>query len=306
MSLNHQGSSTSVAFTLPTCPPSGQGVHRWLLSAANHARWQGASPEEVAELLLRNMSRAPQRGEIESTVAKAFSEIPRAFYSNQAPTIRYLNQPSSSLAKKQTQDEMLIGEAVESGFKYQDFAEINPHSGLKWLTSRNVISRLFPAGSLLCCTYGKEYGAKTQVLENFGEFKNYNFVVPQPMKALTGMTAEGKTSPRTNENTGAWRFFVYESDTLDSDVQAAAIYKLAHCHPLALVVYSGNRSLQAWFYVANLNEDELNRFQSLAVRLGGCKGPLYRGQLVRMPGGWNKKTRRDQTVVFFDPSAIQI
>ncbi len=296
--------SNSGGYTLPPCPLPGQGVHRWLLSAANHARWQGASPEVASELIRQSMTRAPQRGEIESTVAKAFGEISRVFRSIQSASTRRTNDPNHSAARGETQDDILIEEVTKSGFSYKDLAQINPHPRSKWLSRRTVLSALFPAGSLLCCAREKEHRATTQPLEAFGEFENFRFIVPQPMTALTGLTAEGKVSPRTKANTGAWRFFVYESDTLSFDLQAAAIYELAHYHPLALVVYSGNRSLQAWFYVANLAENELNRFKCLAVRLGGCKGPLYRGQLVRMPGGWNKKTGKDQTVMFFNPSAI--
>jgi hypothetical protein len=297
--------SKSSGYNFPPCPAPGQGVHRWLLSAANYARWQGASPEEAKELLLRAMSRAPQRGEIEQTIVKAFNEGSIAFQSRQGPSITRQSQPIGPLARNQSQDSILISEAVKSGFTYQDLAQINPYAGFKRRSSRTVISALFPAGSLLSCAFGKEYGAKTQALEDFGEFENYRFIVPQPMTAPAGLTAEGKISLRTKANTGPWRFFVYESDTLDFDVQAAVIYELAHYHPLALVVHSGNRSLQAWFYVANLAEDERTLFQCLAIRLGGCKGPLYRGQLVRMPGGWNKKTGKDQAVAFFDPTATQ-
>jgi hypothetical protein len=257
------------------------------------------------ELLLRNMTRVPQPGEIKGTVQKAFGESFSQSNSRHGADTRHPSVPKGFSARDQVQDDMLLAEAIASGFKYENLAEINPQPGPKGCSSRAVVSALFPAGSLLCCAVDKHYKVRTQPLEEFGEFKYYRFIVPQPMTAVTGLTAEGKISPRTKTNTGPWRFFVYESDTLNFDIQAAAIYELARYHPLALVVYSGNRSLQAWFYVSNLTEEELNRFQCLAVRLGGCKGPLYRGQLVRMPAGWNKETRKDQTIRFFDPSAIQ-
>jgi hypothetical protein len=126
------------------------------------------------------------------------------------------------------------------------------------------------------------------------------------MTERLGLTADlpPKVGPRTLNNTGPWRFFVYESDSLSLDEQAAVIYNLASIRPLALAVFSGGKSIHAYFYVGALSELELLEFQCLAIRLGGCTGPLNRCQLVRMPNGFNHQTKRSQEVLYFDPNVV--
>ena len=75
-----------------------------------------------------------------------------------------------------------------------------------------------------------------------------------------------KFGPRTLDNTGPWRFFVYESDSLSLDDQAAVIYQLASIRPLALAVSSGSKSIHANFYMGTLSERELLEFQWGAVK----------------------------------------
>ena len=207
----------------------------------------------------------------------------------------------------QTCDHQAIQKVVGSGFTCGDLRAISPISfGLR-ADTRGVIDALFPEDSLICCSRATDWGTETKLISEFGdELDSFSFIVPQTMTKREGTTLDNppKKGPRTLDNTGPWRFFIFESDFLSLDDQAAIIYKLASIRPLVLVVFSGRKSIHAYFYVSALSERELLEFQCLAIRLGGCTGPLNRCQLVRMPGGFNHQTRQSQEVLYFDPNVI--
>src|SRR5205807_578538 len=77
-----------------------------------------------------------------------------------------------------------------------------------------------------------------------------------PDDCRKGRTRSGKISEHTLENTGPRRFLVIEFDKGTLDQQAALLFHLSKFAPsLALVVFSGSRSLHGWFYCANQTEE---------------------------------------------------
>lgn len=288
-------------YPMNPCPMPGDGVHRWLLGEANSMVARGYSREEIGEALKQLITRKPQKGEIEAAVEKALRD--RGRFSQRASVGKAL-APSLPSPRKEKLDEGLLAEAVKSGFREEDFSQITPFA-VEELRTAEVVRALFPPSCLLHCSVEKNYGGKTCTIEEFGDFGHNRFIVPQEMTALEGVTKEGKWSARAESNTGPWRFFVFEVDQRTRDEQAAAIFDLCHHHPLALVVFSGSRSLHAWYFVDGVSSEELNRFQSRAIRLGGCTGTLTRSQLVRMPGAWNKQRKQQQRILFFNPASTE-
>ncbi len=291
---------------LPPCPPPGSGVNRWLLPAAHHLRHLGV-PEFDAAHILRNRMTRPEKGqEIDRAIRRAYDNKPND--GNDGADVRSAMQVRTTgrlNPRFQTSDHQAIQKVVGSGFIYLDLRAISPISfGLR-ADTRGVIEALFQEDALICCSRATNWGTETKLISEFGdELDRFSFIVPQTMTKREGTTRDNppKKGPRTLDNTGPWRFFVYESDFLSLDNQAAVIYKLASIRPLALVVFSGSKSVHAYFYVGALSKRELLEFQCLAIRLGGCTGPLNRCQLVRMPGGFNHSTKRTQEVLYFNPS----
>jgi len=291
--------------TLPPCPAAGDGVNRWLLRAANHLRNRQVSKDHAAHILRHLMTRQENGWEVERAIRKAYCESPYRHHGRPFRSVTRRNAGESCLPREQKPDLHAIERAVANGFKFSDLALITPVSfGLR-ADTLGIIEALFPEDALICCSKAKEWGTETKLISEFGdELDKFSFIVPQTMTRRLGLTKDNppKSSPRTLDNTGPWRFFVYESDSLSLDDQAAVIYLLASIRPLALVVFSGSKSVHAYFYVGALSECELLEFQRLAIRLGGCTGPLNRCQLVRMPSGFNYSTQRLQEVLYFDPS----
>jgi hypothetical protein len=148
------------------------------------------------------------------------------------------------------------------------------------------------------------------------------------MLKVRGITAEGKQSHRSLDNTGPRRFLVVEFDFVSgnengndapatlmlrrlaqdgiavSDLCAALHAELAKLRPLALVVHSGGKSLHGWYPCNGEAEDSvMNRFMRYAVSLGADPATDMRAQLVRMPDGI-RETGERQRVLYFNPTVV--
>jgi hypothetical protein len=202
-----------------------------------------------------------------------------------------------------------------------------------------LLRALFPDRKTLLCVGNDERSAV--VINRDAELhpENLQFIVPNWMTSFTGRNEDGFISSRTLANTGPRRFLVIEfdfsffdrsgrhstiwHDTLDrlatvgrtpQDMCASLLGELSMTEQaagvcrLALVVFSGNKSLQGWFYVAGKTDLELRPFFNLAVTLGADRAMWNRHQLCRMPGGLRisgepgEQRGKLQEIYFFDPN----
>jgi hypothetical protein len=201
-------------------------------------------------------------------------------------------------------DPDLIARITESGPCLADLAESSPirfDDGQPH--TEEIIDALFPGNPLLCV--GSSTRFKTAGRESFrGRLADLQLIVPSPMTALLGHTLEGNLSAHSLENTGPRRFIVVEFDHGPQDQQAALIDHLARRGPLALVVYSGGRSLHAWFPCSGVTEDVQLRFMKCARRLDAdLSGWQNRSQFVRMPDGARPDGTR-QPVHYFNQEVL--
>jgi hypothetical protein len=186
-----------------------------------------------------------------------------------------------------------------------------------------IIDILFPGDPLLCCGWTR-YHFDTRPRKHWYKLDALQFIVPNPMATRRGHTKNQRLSPHALSNTGDRRFLNIEFDfdakrstqearllaTLETegrdvrDLSAALLLHLAEKAPLALVVYSGAKSLHGWFYCAGITEDKLSRFFRYAVSLGADSVNWNRSQFARMPDGLRESHTR-QTVYFFNPKVVQ-
>jgi hypothetical protein len=140
------------------------------------------------------------------------------------------------------------------------------------------------------------------------------------MSAQRGRTQQGKLSFHSLENTGPRRFLIIEFDRGTLDQQAALIWHLAGYAPLALVVFSGSKSLHGWFFCDGQPEDKLKRFFDYAHSLGADSRMWIRSQFGRMPEGTRSDGKSSdalqvagiqnvppgrQAVLYFNPRVIR-
>jgi hypothetical protein len=87
------------------------------------------------------------------------------------------------------------------------------------------------------------------------------------------------------------------------DASSALIWHLTEYAPLTLVVFSGGKSLQAWFNVAGQPESLVYKFFAYAVGLGADPMTWVKCQLVRTPAAIRSNGKR-QRVDYFNPSHV--
>ena len=186
-----------------------------------------------------------------------------------------------------------------------------------------ILDALFPGHPLLCCGWNR-HRFDTRPRNRWHKLHELQFIVPNPMTASRGLTKTRKVSAHALSITGARRFLIVEFD-FDSnnspgegcllgrlaregrdvrDLSAALLLHLAEKAPLALVVYSGGKSLHGWFYCADVPEEKVWRFFRYAVSLGADRANWNPSQFARMPDGLRKNGKR-QAVHFFNPAVVK-
>lgn len=186
-----------------------------------------------------------------------------------------------------------------------------------------IIGILFPGNPLLCCGWSRHY-FDTRVRNGWHKLHGLQLIVPNPMTAKQGVTKNGRSSAHTLSNTGPRRFLIVEfdfdaensaeearllgklkSERRDAcDLCAALLLHLAEKAPLALVVYSGGKSLHGWFYCSGVPGEKVAPFFRYAILLGADPANWCRSQFARMPDGLRDNGRR-QAVYFFNPAVAK-
>lgn len=280
---------------IPTCPPAGEGVHRWLMEAAWACRKAGLSPDVAAQELEDRMTRRPNsQNEIEDAVRKAFEGQRIIWHSR-----RHRQAPARWPEANAEQIEAVTA----SGLGVADLWEASPiRFGDDKPHTAEILERLFPNDPWLCV--GSKYKFSTHHLSQFKSLSDTSEqIVPSPMLAKYGHTKNGKLSQHTLDATGPRRFLVIEGDGTSKDHQAAILLHLAERAPLAMVVDSGGKSLHGWFFVAGKTDEQLTPFFRRACALGADDRLWLRSQFVRMPDG-TRDTGKRQHIIFFNPETI--
>jgi hypothetical protein len=288
------------------CPESGTGVHSWLMGAARACQRAGIPEAEASALITARISRPPSpANEVEVAVAKAYSTEPTAGLSRWP-------------ARDWTRIREIAADARARGVTVQAirdaYAILLRAEGQEAHSPAEVLRALFPnEGALLCCA---EHLARPVVKtraewEATGLWERLQFLVPNPMLGLSGMTAgpNAHESPRALSNVGPRRWLVIECDFSAEDVTragaassldlcAAIFAHLSDYGRLTLIVHSGGKSLHCWFAM-DRNESELRRLMEYAVSIGADPKTWTANQFVRLPGGLRDSGAR-QGVLFFN------
>jgi hypothetical protein len=295
------------------CPVEGNGVHNWLFKTA--LRLHGRiSEDEIIELLTENLSCARPEREIRDAVVNAG---------------KYAKGEISSASQKPwpTVDYTMVHKIVVScPVRLKDLSSISPMDlSTGGPRTEEILDALYPGNPLLC--FGQSVNACWTKPREFwrGRESDFQFIVANPMTKETGLTTDGKVSQRCIDNTGLRKFVVIEFDISEDgdwapyvrdwinrgittiDANVALIVELGTKGlprlPLAMAVYSGGKSLHAWYPCEGLRDDQVKPFMVRAVRLGADKATWTRCQLVRMPDGMRDNCNR-QRVHFFAPNVL--
>lgn len=201
---------------LAACPPSGAGVHAWMLGTANHAAAAGVDAAQAVAEITASMTRRPSpAGEVRDTVARAYREAGARVGMGLGTMPPPPRRPKSTPAPKSAADFIRRGAGVEE----VDFWEASPvrlNWGDDWRMDACALLRaLFLPGELVFCgdTFGKTVRKRDEWIARFmGGEPIPPLLCPNPLKAEGGMTAGGKPSPRCDDAVAVFRHAVAEFD----------------------------------------------------------------------------------------------
>jgi len=319
---------------LDSAPQQGDGLHNWLIKGARECTKWRKTPEQAYDLirqtvLARGGEERPH--DIWQAINKAYSTSFSAGDYKPAPK---WPEADLGLIEDITLDAI---DRCASHSLLDSLWQISPEKpngspGIAPETTSAIVRRLFPVdrpdNPILICAGIVESSTTTYELARIEKrLHKFPLLVPNPMSAKIGKTQEGHYSGRTLNNTGPRRFLITEFDFKRTDKQgkltkwaplidtwqkrgatvqdacAALILHLMKRRPLAMVVYSGKKSLHGWWFCAGESGQEGSPFHNFAVyaaTIGADTSTYRRCQFVRMPGAVRPDIRRQQTVHFLD------
>lgn len=295
-------------------PAVGTGVHQWIYKCVCH----------LTERCTRD------RAALTGIMQRAIARVPRDATSETERTIDDIlnRKPGSHTArapKWPKRDDSAVAAALQQGITWQKLQAMSPASRLT--RSTEILPLLFPGDPLLCIGFQTAEFDTLRLSDwlSILRHRRAQFIVPSTMTARSGHTQAGKPSAKTNANTGPRNYLVIEFDFKPAereddtrllsfgqqfglqdtrDLCASLAYQLSTQAPVALVLWSGGKSLHCWFPVHGISEQQQRRFFAAACRLGADPATWTPSQFVRLPWGWNVKCQQRQEVIFFDPSLL--
>jgi hypothetical protein len=224
-------------------------------------------------------------GEIEEVLRARFRGYYRPITDREfEQAVRNADGTSAASCRRPSRNEHRIDVILRDSGTVEDLSRSSPLGAPEGLTTGVVLDRLFPPEALLCLGTAKDR-ATTEPREFFrGREDQYQFLVPNPMAAKVGRTKDGRPSVRCLDNTGPVVYQVIEFDFGTLDEQVRLIRHLQNFGiGLRMVVFSGNKSLHAWFEVPNWTPAALDNFRNYAALIGADTATFSACQFVRTP-----------------------
>jgi hypothetical protein len=268
------------------------------------------------------MTREPQPGEIENSIAEAIATVTGGKKRKISPSLHRARTPKWPPPAREKMEEIFRRLSQVTVANWEALSE-------KRKSQERILKWAFGPKEFICCGYQVRRKAPTPEnpfavkefwkldtwpRDNFilyGDGPQTPFIVPNPFKALRGLTKRGKPTDKSDSQVLVRRFLVIEFDfrsiewTKDLsladklDHQARLHWHLACTYPLALLVFSGGESLHGWY--ATRWPIELMRD---AAELGADTHLWTPSQFTRMPAGRHANGQR-QRVVFFKASQLR-
>ncbi len=278
---------------LRTCPPSGRGVHAWMMATANHAAAAGIDQAQAVSEITAAASRPPSPGgEVRDTVARAFRERGARveFGAFPFPPPRPKPKPKPAPLTAQAFVEAGCGATASDIW---EASPVQPAWGDGWQGEAIAqLTALFKPGELVFC--GDRYGKEVRPVEEWVArlakgAKIPPFLCVNPLKQGGGMTAGGKPSPRCDDAVAVYRHTVAEMDDMPLADQLA-FWRGLEFTGVVTLTYSGSKSLHAVLRVDMASREEWNRdirdglFSKLLIPLGCDKTCVNPSRLSRLAG----------------------
>ncbi len=266
----------------------GKGYNDQIGMAAWAMRELNVPPQEAVDMIRKastNVTRRdPGKGEIERWVNKTYQPQSK---------IRPYDSPDNRTKVKP----QLIEEFANKG----SIDRIRNSSSAIPSKPSEILKELYTPESLLHITPHWAQSKDVMECEQWcrSDLSDKQFICPAHLKS--------RDMGSCIDNVQFRHFLVYESDRPglagEWDRQAGCIERLAQDMPLRLIVWSGSKSLHAWFDISTRRKDHVKDFLTLCCKLGADPAALRPAQLVRMPWGIRRdyeKKPQIQKVLYFN------
>jgi len=294
---------SSIRRELSNAPETGNGVHRWLFTMALKLH-RHLPPEDIEKRLAAavvNCGRVVPGSEIHDAIKNSArpSTVAGRAATDSPPRVP---KPKWAPVNIDLRAKIIKDSPVA-------LAELSAMSPVRIDGStpptKFFIKNLFGPDDLVCVARDASgFGTHTRDVLLSADLTGSSLIVPSPMSEKWGSTQQGKSSQHTLSNTGERRYLVTEFDTGGADEQATIINHLRSFAPLVMVLWSGSKSLHAWWScIGSTDAQQLNFFQ-YAVSMGADPATWTKSQFVRMPQGWRQDKGVRQQVHYFDPGRV--
>jgi len=244
--------------------------------------------------------------------------------SHQAPA-PMAKKPRLELPKKWI-DGKIIHLIENEAITVQELKEMSPQPIEEInLDTFGVIKPLFRGNDFYICLASDFYTFHTKRVSEWEKDladnpRNIEFFCPNPFTSPRGVTREGKPSPRTLTNVCKDRWMIVVETDLKRDtapeifraadaknlngldIAATVLAHLAKRAPMELCVFSGSKSIHAFFPCRGIPKRQQFEFFSRAVELSADPALKSKVQLVRAPLGLrNGDPTKLQRIVYRNP-----
>lgn len=284
--------------------PPGTGHNDSLLREAHRARTMGASKEDTVARLSELYD--PDRSDYDTAPRRA---VDKAWDDSGEKGKRKPSVPPFDPNKLERFERMTMTDLVA---KSPGEVETEP---------LDIIKALFKLDDLICIEGAEDRTAKVcKVSELTGVSDSRKFLNPSTFKSTE--PTDGHRIARTNDNVAHRRYMVLEFDLEASDFKPdghgvyteaevlslrerfiACCMELAKHLPLVMVVDSGGKSVHFWFHCGEWTE-AVEKVFAIACEHGADPRLRVLSQKARMPNVSGHDDRRDQKLLYYDPSKV--
>lgn len=261
-------------------PDAGSGNHDWMWGAVGHLidNYTDITDEEVTAEVAEAMNRDPDpEDEIASTIANYRNTGGKKPITPRAPKTKFAKDVFDRYADE--------GAGI-------DLVPPPPTATAKRMLSRLIFGDdgedVTPDHRLLCIADTQKKARITTVgALTEADIRGTQFVVPAPMKGLSGTTKSGKTgSPRCADNVKERLFWLLDFDAAEIngqvDRQSAAVLAIFGDR-VEMIVETRGKGIHAWI---RANGEDVRKVKAFAVAIGADGGVISDTcKLVRMPMG---------------------
>ena len=282
--IKSEGPHDKLAGLLDSFDREGFGYHLTILKASRIFKSCNVHPEKACEMMTKASEKVDRRDLQPGEIEKAVNHI----YQSEDDDLPRIGVKPNKGARKELINEFGVhGDIDDLRSRSQEIPEL----------SGAILLDLFGPDTLLHLSEEVFNGRDVKTVDEWidGGLERVQYLTPNPLK--------GTDRGRCLDNILSRNYIVFESD-LDNvagnwDVQAGLIDRLAKDLPLVMVVWSGNKSLHAWFRAEGKPEVKVHKFLNLSLMLGADKSALRPSQLVRFPWGTRTDTGKTQKVIYY-------